>query len=180
MALNTNRLPYGLRDLKVATLDATGVKGSVIDLPNIQTLEFSEATSTQTLRGDDTTVASRTTVDNVEWTLDAGGINLAAMVIIAGGTVTISGTTPNVVHKWRRLGTDSYPDFFIEGQAMSESGGDHHTVIHRAKANTISGTHTDGEFWVSHAEGTGIATLTAANVGAVWDMVENETATAIV
>lgn len=180
MALNTNRLPYGLRDLRVATLDSAGVKGTLVDLPNVQTLEFSESTSIQTLRGDDTTVATRVTVDNVEWTLEAGGINLAAMTVIAGGVVTVTGTTPNVVNKWRRLGTDVYPDFFIEGQAMSESGGDHHTVIHRAKASQVSGTHTDGEFWVSHAEGTGIATLTAANVGAVWDMVENETAVTIV
>jgi hypothetical protein len=67
----------------------------------------------------------------------------------------------------------------MEGQALSESGGDHHTVIHRAKASQISGTHQDQEFWVSHAEGTGIGTLTAANVGAVWDMVANETTTAI-
>lgn len=180
MAINSNRLPYGLRDIKVATLDSAGVKGTLVDLPNAQTLEFTESTSTQTLRGDDTTVASRTTVDNVEWSLDAGGITFAAMVVIAGGTLTVSGVTPNVVQKWRRMGTDAYPDFFMEGQAMSESGGDHHTVIHRAKATQISGTHADGEFWVSHAEGTGIATLTSANVGAVWDMVANETTATIV
>lgn len=172
-------LPYGLRDVKVATLDAAGVKGTLVDLPNAQTFEFSESTSTQTLRGDDKVVAQRTTVDAVEWTLDNGGISLQAYTVIAGGEVTTSGVTPNVVTKWRRMGDDVYPDFYVEGQAMSESGGDHHTVIHRAKASTISGTHQDGEFWVSHAEGTGIATLTAANEGAVWDMVENETATAI-
>lgn len=62
---------------------------------------------------------------------------------------------------------------------MSESGGDHHLVLHRCKATQISGTHQDGEYWISHAEGNGIATLTAANVGAVWDMIANETATAI-
>jgi hypothetical protein len=101
------------------------------------------------------------------------------MVVIAGGAITSTGTTPAVKKVWRRMGTDAYPDFFLEGQALSESGGDNHTVIHRAKANTISGTHADGEFWVSHAEGTGIATLTAANVGAVWDMVANETTIAI-
>jgi hypothetical protein len=180
MAINLNRLPYGLRDVRVATLDSAGVKGTLIDLPNAQTFEFQESTSTQQLRGDDTVVAQRTTVDAVEWTLEAGGINFAAMVVIAGGTFATTGTTPAVKNTWVRLGTDAYPDFFVEGQAMSESGGDHHTVIHRAKASQISGSHTDQEFWVSHAEGTGIATLTAADVGKVWTMAANETAVTIV
>jgi hypothetical protein len=179
MALNTTRLPYGLRDIKVATLDAAGVKGTLVDLPNAQTLEFTESTSSQVLRGDDQVVAQRVTIDTVEWSLDSGGISFEAYVVIAGGTITSTGTTPAVVKKWRRLGTDSYPDFFMEGQSLSESGGDHHEVLHRCKATQIGGTMQDQEFWVSHAEGNAIATLTAANVGAVWDMVANETAAAI-
>lgn len=177
MALNDNRLPYGLRDVKVATLDSAGVKGTLVDLPNAQTLEFTETTSTQELRGDDVIKAQRTTVNAVEWTLDAGGINFEAMKVMAGGTITTTGVTPNVKKQWRRLAGESYPDFYAEGQAMSESGGDHHTVLHRCKANQISGTHQDQEFWVSHAEGTGIGSLEAgADENAVWDMVANETA----
>lgn len=180
MALAAYAQPYGLRDVKVAPLDAAGVKGTLVDLPAAQTLEFSESTSTQQLRGDDAVKAQRTTLDAVEWVLDSGGISYEAMKVMVGGTITSSGSTPNIVKKWRRMEGESYPDFFIEGQAISESGGDHHTVIHRAKASQFSGTHQDGEFWVSHAEGTGIGTLTAANVGAVWDMLHGETAVAIV
>jgi len=179
MALSINRLPYGLRDIKVATLDNAGVKGTLVDLPNAQTLEFEETTETQELRGDDVIVAQRTTVNGVDWSLEAGGISFEAMVVIAGGTVASTGVTPAVKKTWVRLGTDSYPDFYMEGQAMSESGGDHHTIIHRAKANKIAGTHADQEFWVSSAEGTGIATLTAADIGKVWTMVANETAVSI-
>lgn len=180
MALNDNRMPYGLRDVKVATLDSAGVKGTLVDLPNAQTFEFQEATSTQTLRGDDAVKANRTTVDAVEWTLEAGGINFEAMKVMAGGIITTTGVTPAVKKVWTRTEGDSYPDFFAEGQAMSESGGDHHTVVYRAKANQISGTHQDQEFWVSHAEGTGIGSLAAASLGKVWDMVANETAVTIV
>lgn len=179
MAINDHRLPYGLRDIKVATLDSAGVKGTLVDLPAAQTLEFTEETASQVLRGDDTTIAQRVTIDNVSWTLDSGGISFESYTVIAGGVVSSTGVTPNVVKRWRRMGTDAYPDFYLEGQSMSESGGDHHTVFHRAKATQISGTHQDQEFWVSHAEGNAIATLTAANVGAVWDMIGNETATAI-
>lgn len=179
MALSVTRLPYGLRDVKVATLDNAGVKGTLVDLPNAQTFEFQEATDTQELRGDDVVVASRTAVTGVEWTLDSGGISFEAYVVIAGGAISTSGVTPAVRKQWRRMGTDAYPDFYLVGQAMSESGGDNHIVIHRAKANQISGSFADQEFWVSHAEGVGIATLTTANVGAVWDMVANETAIAV-
>lgn len=179
MPLNNHRLPYGMRDIKVATLDAAGVKGVLVDLPAAQTLEFTEETSSQTLRGDDQVVAQRVTIDNVSWTIDSGGISFEAYTIIAGGAVTSTGTTPAQKKQWRRMGTDAYPDFFAEGQSLSESGGDHHIVFHRAKATQISGTLQDQEFWVSHAEGNAIATLTAANVGAIWDMVANETAVAI-
>ncbi len=180
MALNAHRMPYGLRDIKVATLDAAGVKGTLVDLPAAQTLEFTEETASQVLRGDDGVQAQRVTIDNVAWTLDSGGISFEAYTVIAGGAITSTGTTPAIKKQWRRMGTDAYPDFFMEGQSMSESGGDNHIVFHRAKATQISGTHQDQEFWVSHAEGNAIATLTAANVGAIWDMVANETASAIV
>lgn len=174
MPLSNDRLPYGLRDVKVATLTPAGVKGTLVDLPNAQTLEFSESTSTQELRGDDAIKANRTTVDAVEWTLEAGGINFEAMQVMAGGTITSTGTTPAVIKRWRRLEGESYPDFYAAGKALSESGGDHQTVLHRCKASNIAGSHKDQEFWISHAEGTGIGTLTAANLGAVWDMLADE------
>lgn len=179
MAINLNRLPYGLRDVKVATLDSAGVKGTLVDFPNSQTLEFEESTASQVLRGDDQVVAQRVTIDSVDWTLEGGGYSFESMVVIAGGAISSTGTTPSVVKKWRRMGTDAYPDFFMEGQSISESGGDSHLVLHRNKATKISGAHTDQEFWVTHAEGNSIATLTAANVGAVWDFIENETAAVI-
>lgn len=180
MPLTVTPLPYGLRDVKVATLDATGTKGTLVDLPNSQTFEFEETTSTQELRGDDSVVAKRTTVDGVSWTLEAGGISLEACVVMFGGTITASGTTPAQKKIYRRLATDSYPDFFVEGQSLSESGGDFHTVVWRAKAEKFSGSHADQEFWVTHAEGTGIGSLASANLGAVWDHVQNETAIATV
>jgi hypothetical protein len=180
MALAVHRLPYGLRDIKVATLDNTGVKGTLVDLPAAQTLEFTENTASQVLRGDDQVVAQRVTIDSVDWSMDSGGISFEAYTVIAGGVVSSTGTTPSVVKKWRRMGTDAYPDFFLEGQAMSESAGDNHIVFHRSKATQIAGTMQDQEFWISHAEGNAIATLTAANVGAVWDMIANETAATIV
>lgn len=180
MALSTTRLPYGLRDVKVCTLDNTGTKGTLVDLPAAQSFEFEESTNSQILRGDDDNVAQRVTIDSTDWTIESGGISFEACVVIAGGTITSTGTTPAVKKVWSRLGTDAYPDFFVEGQSMSESGGDHHIVLYRCKATKFSGTLQDQDFWVSHAEGNAISSLASASLGKVWDMVANETAVTIV
>ena len=180
MPLTTIPLPYGLRDVKVCTLDATGTKGTLVDLPNAQTFEFEETTTTQELRGDDKVAAKRTTVDAATWTLENGGISFEAAVVMFGGTIANSGTTPAQKKVYSRLDTDAYPDFFVEGQSMSESGGDFHTVLYRCKAENQSGSHADGEFYVNHAEGSGIGSLASATLGKVWDRVQNETAATIV
>lgn len=179
MALTTIPLPYGLRDVKVATLDAAGTKGSLVDLPYAQTMEFEETTSTQELRGDDVTVAKRTTVDGATFTLESGGISFEACVVMFGGTLATTGTTPSQKKTWTRLAGDAYPDFFVEGQALSESGGDFHDVLYRNKAEKMSGSHADGEFWVTHAEGSCLPSLAAGTLNKVWDKVQNETTAAI-
>lgn len=170
-------LPYGLRDVKVAPIDATGTIGTMVDLPNSQTLSFTENEDFQELRGDDKVVAKRGNGPTVDWELDSGGISLEAYAIINGGTVATSGVAPAQVKTYSKKGTDSKPDFWAEGQAMSESGGDFHMVLYRCKADGgVEGELNDGEFWVTKASGTGIAD-TADNL---YDMVQNETAIGIV
>lgn len=171
-------LPYGLRDVKVAPIDpADGTVGTMVDLPNSQTLSFTENEDFQELRGDDKVVAKRGNGPTVDWELDNGGISLEAYVIMNGGTLEVSGVTPSTIKKYSKKGTDSKPDFWAEGQAMSESGGDFHMVLYRCKADGgMEGELTDGEFWVTQASGTGFANLTDD----LYDMVENETVAAIV
>lgn len=170
-------LPYGLRDVKVAPYTvATGVVGALVDLANAQTLSFSESEEFQTLRGDDKDVAKRGAGPSVEWSLEAGGITLAALVVINGGVVTTSGTGATLKTTYAKKATDSRPDFYAEGQAMSESGGDFHTVLRRCKADGgFEGELKDGEFWVSKASGTAFADFTDR----LYEFVENGTAVAI-
>lgn len=179
MALTVQPQPYGLRDIKVATLDATGTKGTLVDLPAAQTMEFQEGTNEQLLRGDDVVKAKRVTLDKVEWTLEAGGILFEACVVMFGGAITSSGATPNQIKKYTRTDSDAYPDFYVIGQALSETGGDMHLRLYRNKANQFSGSLQDQEFWVSHAEGTAFGSLNATDVGKVWEFVQNETTTAV-
>jgi hypothetical protein len=180
MAAPDTSLPYGLRELKVATMSGTGTRGTLVALPNAQTLEFTEGTNSQELRGDDKVVARRVTIGDVEWTLGAGGIRLEAAVVMFGGSLVTSGTTPNEKKTYKRLSTDARPDFWLSGRALSESGGDYHMVFLRAKAGNFSGTLQDQEFWVSNAEGTALGSLAVGTPDEIYNLVINETAAAIV
>lgn len=161
MAITREALPYGLRDVKVGLLDAvTQLPTVLVDLPNSQTFSFTDSEDFEELRGDDKVVARRGKGAVVEWELEAGGISLEAYAIMAGGTVTVSGTGTNTKKTYRKRATDQRPDFWVEGQAMSESGGDFHAVVPRCKADdSLEGSLEDGTFWVSSASGTGIPSL---------------------
>jgi hypothetical protein len=182
MALGSYQLPYGLRDVKLTPLAADGTPaGPSVDLPVSRTLEFSETEDFTELRGDDSVVASRGSGPNVEWSLEAGGISLEAYAVMAGGVITSSGVTPNVVKTFRKLGSDSRPYFKIEGQAINDNGGDFHYVIYRAKVDgSLDGNLADGEFKLTNASGKGYPATDPALAGRSYDIVVNETATAIV
>jgi hypothetical protein len=181
MPLSDTSLPYGIRDIKVARLKADGTPDVLIDLPNAQTMSFSEAEDFEELRGDDKVVARRGKGPNIEFELDAGGINLAAAVVMNGGAVVETGTTGSMVRTYRKKDTDSKPYFYAVGQSISDSGGDFHTVMYRLIADGgFEGSQEDGSFWVTKVSGTGLGSLqTGATKGALYDFVQNEVVTDI-
>lgn len=186
MTITREALPYGLRDVKIGLLDAvTQLPTVLVDLPNGQTFSFTDTEDFQELRGDDKVVAKRGNGAMVEWELESGGIMLEAYAIMAGGTVAITGVTPNTKKVYRKRITDSRPDFWVEGQAMSESGGDYHAVVPRCKANdSLEGELADGEFWISSASGSGMASLApitdTEHYNLLYKLIHGEAASAIV
>jgi hypothetical protein len=176
MALAATALPFGLRDVKIQPYDDAGTLGTKVDLPVAQTFSFTEAEDYEELRGDDTVVAIRGKGPKVEWELEAGGITMDAWKVIAGGTLTTSGVTPNALKRLRKLGTDTRPYFKVEGQAISDSGGDVHGIVYKARASdSLEGEFADGSWFVTSASGEGIPDV--ANI--LYDFVQNETAVAI-
>ena len=176
MALATTILPYGLRDVKLRPIDAAGAVGASVDLPVSRTLSFSEAEDFEELRGDDRVVAIRGKGPKIEWDLESGGISLNAHKIIAGGTVTASGVTPNEKLALKKKVTDARPYFQAEGQAISDSGGDFHALLYKLRASdTLEGELADGQFWLTSASGTGIGNATDD----LYEFSANETAVAI-
>jgi hypothetical protein len=180
MALPTYAIPYGLRDVKLKPFPATGETplGTAVDLPASRIFSFAENEDFEELRGDDTVVATHGNGPTVNWSLEAGGISLDAYKVIAGGTVTTSGVTPNEKKMYSKLGTDSRPYFQAEGQVISDNGGDLHGIVYKAKAEgEIGGQFEDATFFLTGASGRGLPRISDSKV---YDFVQNETAAAIV
>lgn len=181
MPIASEALPYGLRDVKIAPLTATGAAGTKIDLPNSRTFSFEESEDFEELRGDDKIVATRGKGPSVEWELEAGGISLEAYVVLNGGALVVTGTTPNVKKTYTKKGTDARPEFFVEGQALSESGGDFHAILYRCKATGgVSGELSDGSFLLTSGSGSALSSKDPAKVDVLYDLIHNETTAAIV
>ena len=102
----------------------------------MQTLTFGETEEYEELRGDDKLVATHGKGAQVEWDLEAGGISLKVWSILTGGQIIESGTTPNRKVIMRKRASDARPYFRIDGQVISDAGGDVVARIYRAKCNT--------------------------------------------
>lgn len=176
----TTSLPYGIRDIKItpyADVAGTALGTLVIDLPNAQTLSFSEAESFDTLRGDDRDVAIHGQGSSVEGELDSGGLPLDCWAAFTGATVTETGTTPARVTTLDKKATTARGWFLVEGQAISDSGGDLHCVIWRCKAtDAVQGDFEDAKFFISSLKITG---LPLPAFDSLYKFVQNETITAI-
>lgn len=182
MTLSSTALPYGLRDARLTPYtDASALvlAGTSVDLPNVQTFTFVDSESFEDLRGDDHLITSHGNGSEIDWELDAGGLSFEAWQALNGGTVSTVGITPNQIKTYSKNVTDQRPSFKVEGQSISDSGGDMHTVIYRCKATgDLTGSQEDGKFWITGAKGKGYASL-AAPVNRLYDFVQNESVTVI-
>lgn len=169
-------LPFGMRDCKIYPyLDAQGTilaeKG--FDLPVAQTFSFADSEDFTDLRGDDELAATHGNGAQVNWTLEAGGIELQVWAVFTGGQIIETGTAPNRRVILRKCSDDTRPYFKVVGKVMSESGGDVDAIVYRAKCNgDISGQFGDGQFFVTSADGIG---LPMPGTRLLYDIVQNET-----
>lgn len=176
-------LPYGIRDCKVTPYvnqSGTQLSSQSYDLPYMQTFSFSEGEEFTTLRGDDKVVTARGQGASVEWEAEAGGLPLQIANILVGGNISETGTGNSEVRTFTKKVTDSRPFFKLEGQVISDSGGDVHCVIDRARTTgEFSGEFSDGEFFITSLSGMGFPSLLAGREDVLYEMVQNATAKAI-
>lgn len=178
----TDALPYGVNDVKLTGYtDALGmVLGSVsVDLPYIQTLNFTEAEEFSEMRGDDKLITTRGRGSNVNWDLESGGLPIAAWSLMTGGSVVETGLTPNRVVELRKKATTNRPWFRIDGKIISDSGGDVLVRIYRCRANgDVTANFTNGEFQTSSVTGVGYPLLDDTN-DLIYSIFRRETTKAI-
>lgn len=175
-------LPYGLRDVKITPYTDAGTTtlGTPVDLPNARTFSFSEAEEFTELRGDDKIVTTRGQGPSVDWDLEAGGLSFDALKALAGGNVVESGVTPNTVRTFTKKATDSRPFFQVEGQVISDSGGDLHCILPRCRVTgNIEGEFSDGNFFLSKGSGAALPSLVTGEEDTLYQFVQNESATPI-
>jgi hypothetical protein len=181
MAITDTALPYGIRSCYLTPY--TDVNGTVlaatsIKLPNARTFSFSDSEDFEELRGDDRVVAQHGNGSAVEWDLESGGLPFEAYKAMAGGTIVESGTGATGRKVYSKKVTDQRPYFRIEGQAISDSGGDVHTIVYRCKATgELSGEFSDGSFFLTSASGVGISVVSGPNIDKLYDFVQNATVT---
>jgi hypothetical protein len=180
-------LPYGLHDVKLTpyTDGSNTVLGTSVDLPVSRTLSFSETEDFNQLEGDDEIVATHGAGPQVEWELESGGISFLAWSVMSGATYT-DGASQRVLKK--NTG-QSRPYFKIEGQVISDSGGDIHCEIFRAKADdSLEGEFSYGEFMLTSCKGHGFGSqlqnltgneATEVKYGDLYRFIQNDTVTVI-
>jgi hypothetical protein len=177
MPLTIIPLPYGVRDVKIFPLtgDVPAVLG--IDFPNARTFSFSEAEDFEELRGDDGVVAVHGSGPSVDWELEGGGFSFEATKAMYGGAIVESGTTPAIKKTINKRETDIRPYFQLEGQAISDSGGDFHVTLFKCRCTgELSGEMADGGFWLTGASGRAIGRGADRDI---YQITQNETAVAI-
>lgn len=176
MAVPATGLPFGIRHVKVTPINDDGTLGTPVQLPVARTFSFSETEDFEELRGDDKVVAERGQGPTIDWELEAGGITMEAFQVIAGGTVSETGTSPDITRTFAKGAYEQRPYFRVEGQAISDSGGDFHVVVFRCRATgDLTGEMSDGSFWLTGASGRGYPD--EDNNNRLYEFRQNETAT---
>lgn len=178
MPLTNTPLPFGLRDVQIRPFaPGTETPGTNVDFPNARTFSFSETTDSEELRGDDGVVAVHDLGSGVDWELEGGGYPFEAIAAMFGGTITTTGVAPNQTKEYEKADNDVRPYFEVEGQAISDSGGDFHVTLYKAKATgELNGEMADGSFWLTGASGRAIGRQSDR---LLYKITQNETTTAI-
>lgn len=150
---NPDTKPYGLNRVWITPYtdtDGTILSDTSYRLPLAQTFAFAETEDFDTLDGDDkAAVAIQGKGATVDASLEAGGLDLMCFSIVTGGQLIESGIEPNVKRVVRKKGSDQRGYFRVEGQVISNGGGDNVARVFRCKANgKISADMKYGTFMV--------------------------------
>lgn len=133
----------GLRDIKITNIAGTLQE----DLDAAQTMSFTPEYTTAQLRGDDVVKETLTNLSGGTASLAAGGYSSAAVAIMLGKTVTITGSSPNEVATMQLNQGDTLPYFKVYAQARDSQGGDLHLLLSKCKVKSVGEMSFQDEEW---------------------------------
>lgn len=175
-----------LRNVKIAKLlsDITGnpFYDAMVNLTGAVKLTISPKAETKKLKGDSTTIDIYQKITEVELDVEIALLSLDGLQVIQGGTVTSSGTTPSQKTVYSLKSTDPSPGYFkIEGQwtYAGDGIGDAHVVLYKVKATDLPAIElndSSGNFGTVKFKAIAVPALSNASW---YDIVLNETLTAI-
>lgn len=172
---NYAEMSRGIADLKIYVLTGD-TPGSAIDVPGVQALEWSVESDSEELRGDNQVLAVVRDAKTLTGTIRTAMTNLDAMAAMIGGTVTSTGTTPNVVDTLEVGAASDAKYIKIVGQTPGLGGGAYRVTIHKALVTSgPGGSLADGEFSIPEFEFSAAASAS----GNLMSHAQYETLTAI-
>lgn len=188
MTLATETKLFELADAKVFLLSAdtaggSPTYGSPVDIPGVLSLGITPHLITKELRGDSVVLDLYSKADYVDLKLTNAKISLNILDMLMGGTVTPSGTTPNMIETYDFSSADEAEYVKIEGQAVYADVGDVHVVFYKGKIQAGADCEVadnSGDFAKLTATIRFIPTTgTVSSKHRIWAVILNETETAI-
>lgn len=169
-------LPFGIRNCKILSAKASS---TVKVVPRIRTVEVNVTRDSTDLEAQDVKFATHTFSKSLSGTIEAGGINLAVLVVLEGGVITSAGMTPNRTAQYDVLGDQTEYYFALEGQMYADDGGDSHIIAYKLKAsNGPNYSFAQGAFALTHCDLTGVYD-DSVDPSQLYSLTQNETITAI-
>jgi len=178
-AVPYGELPFGIRDCKITPWTNSTTLGAFADLPRIRSIEVNVTRDSADLDGDDVRIATHSFGKAVEGSIEAGGINLTALVALAGGTAGPEVPGPPKTTTYIVQGNDVEGYCKIEGQMVSDDKGDLHIIVWRAKVtNGPNHTFSNGEYALTSCDYVGVydASVTPSRL---YSLVQTDAVTAI-
>ena len=171
--MNFGQAPFGLNAVKFVSLDGL----TIVSLDAPQTMGFVPRVLTDELKGGDKLIATATVPEALEWSLEEGGLPIAAIALITGWTATSSGSTPSQVNTLQAHAGVAFPYFQIFGKVLGSGGTDDlHIKIPRAKiTKPPEGDFAYGKFKITKLAGIAVED----SVHGLFALVANETAAAL-
>lgn len=130
-------IPFGCRDAKIYPYTAPATYATGIDVPRIRQVTFNVVRDSEELEGDDVVVAVQTFAKKLEGSIEAGGINLAVLAVLEGGTVAAeAGTGSDNYTAYRVMATDVEGYFGLVAKAIANDGGALWIRVYKVKATS--------------------------------------------